>query len=850
LALRAGAQGGRVVAGTTSSPESMPYEAIAQAFRVAAPPFSTLDVEPAWLSAVAQIVPQVRDVRIDLPALSPLDPVRERSRLFEAMSCCLNGFARSRPVVLIVEDLHWASSATIAALNYLARNIGRSSVLLVGTYREDEIGAGHPLDDLRRELQRESTLTHMGLPALAETAVRDLVHRLPELETFDRDAAERAAIQSRGNPLFLAAILRNFIEAPPEEMHTLPRGLKDTIVARVARFSDAARFLARVASVVGAAFDVETVRNVSGWNEHEVVEALDELLRFQVVRESASRSAFQFVFSHHLVQRAIYDEISAAERRRWHRRAASAIELIHRSRIDETAAMLARHFDLGEEVDRAATYYLRAARNALALYANDEALEFAGRGLEITSDRQERLELLGLCESIHGRQGRRTEQKLALDELERAGVEANNDTSTCDAIERRIRLHRALGDRHEERASIEALATLAGASGDMRWIARAAQERGRYLVSLGALPDARVCIDAALAAYRTLGDTRREAECLCTIAYADAISLKTVEGEQAMERAQALADADGNQELIAQTYYTASTIALAVEEYALCGTFAERAFERYREIGDREGEADAAARLGVIAARTFDVGAARTWYAKAAASYAAVGKKQGIGAVKLNGALLEFAIGRVDRSSEACVEAERIFSELGDVRGMTVSAINLAMANYYRGDQTAAKDLAVRALELARQMGSAPLEAAALSNLGAVERELGELEASLEHLDASIALRKKSGAIADVSLDVAELVLTHLRLGHTSEAQRLADELMALDPAEYATTWAPQTVPLAAALAYRALRKKKRAGEAIDLARRLFRERVARLPDAEGRTTYENISFNRELIRP
>ncbi len=175
-----------------------------------------------------------------------------------------------------------------------------------------------------------------------------------------------------------------------------------------------------------------------------------------------------------------------------------------------------------------------------------------------------------------------------------------------------------------------------------------------------------------------------------------------------------------------------------------------------------------------------------------------------------------------------------------------MSAVNLAMAQYYRGDPSAAKTLALRGLALAREMGNGPLEAAALGNLGAIERELGELTASLEHVRASIDLRKRTGAIDDVSLDMAELVLTQLKLDNTAEALRIADELMALDPSEY-DLGAANRPTRGSTRVSRPSKDQTGRGGPTELALRLFRERVARLPDAAGRATYENITFNREL---
>ncbi|MDQ2679630.1 MAG: AAA family ATPase [Candidatus Eremiobacteraeota bacterium] len=849
FALRAGAQGGRVLVGTTLSPESFPYEPIVQSLRSASPGLSSLDIDAVWLNVISKILPEAHQEQSDSSSPPRLDSQRERIRLFEAMLVCFGALAKSRPVCLILEDLHWASAATTAALDFLARRAESRRILIVGTYREEEAAVGDSLREMRRNLRRENLASHVDLAGLPEASVIGLLDSIPQLAERGGQIAKDAVAESRGNPLFLTEIIRELVEtgAPGLQAQGVPRGLSGTIAARIARLSEDAQFLCQIASVVGTVFDIDIVREVIGWPEREVLDALEELLRRQVVHEAGKRNAFDYAFSHHLVQRTVYGGVDAAGRVRWHRRAAHALEQIHKSRLEEIAGVIARHFDGAGEPESAAAYYLQAARRALSLYANAEAFTLASRALELTRENRKRMDLYALCETIQGRQGNRAEQAVALEEMERLADAADVEGS-CEALYRRIIFHRALGERKLEVTYIERLASRAELVPGAFWRARAAHALAIYQTSVGKFSEASLSTRLALGEYAECGDAGGEAECLCAFAYLNVYQSKSQESEAAFERARAAAESSGNQALLARTYLSASAAANIVLDYALCKQLAEKGLEIYCAIGDREGEADCLTRLGVVAGREFDISAARESFAKAHDVYVAIGKKQGLGAVALNAGLMEFAVGYLDRARTACKSAEGIFSELGDTRGIAVASINLAMLHYHQGDYGVAKMLALRGLELARELGSEPLQAAALSNLGAIERELGNPQTSREHLTASIELRNRSGSTADAALDLAELILTEIRLNNKDDALRLADEVMARDPADYSMTWAPQTVPLAAAAAYQSLRKRKRAHEAMELASHLFRERLAKLPDQETRATYESIPFNQRLL--
>ncbi len=130
VALLANVQGGRVLRGTTPSPEQVPYQPFVEALRDGLPLLTGVDIRPIWLAAVAALVPELALRRTDLPALPTIDAERERSRLLEGLAAVVQGLSRQRPLLLILEDLQWAGEATLFVLEYLARRVAAFPALI------------------------------------------------------------------------------------------------------------------------------------------------------------------------------------------------------------------------------------------------------------------------------------------------------------------------------------------------------------------------------------------------------------------------------------------------------------------------------------------------------------------------------------------------------------------------------------------------------------------------------------------------------------------------------------------------------------------------------------------------
>ncbi len=862
LAMQVEAEGARILWGSTAAAEHLPYQSLVEALRAAIPLLSALEIDPLWLAPVAALIPELRSRLTALPAPASLDPERERTRLFEALTRCLEGLAQPRPLLLILEDLHGAGAAMTAWLEFAASRVIQYSMLIVITYREEETPREHPLRGLRYRLQRANLATHLALGRLVPRAVENMVEQIAGSDSAG--LAQRLYATSEGNPFFLTELIQNLIESgnvteekttgrwhlASAEIESTPHTLHDAIRERVTRLTPGARHLAEVAAVAGLSFNTDLVRETAGWSEAQALDAVDELLDRQLVREVGGRSRYDYTFTHHLIQSIIYADIPEKDRQRRHRRVAKVIEELYPQQRDELASNLAEHFDRGDRPALAADYYAVAARGALAVYADAEALAYLSRALELVRAPRTRADILALRETIYARRGERAAQRADLDELDALASALGDEDLRCEVLRRQIRLQRALGDRPAEAALIESLAARAQAAYSPRWQAAALRERAAYHILVSQYAAASPYLERALAMYRSLDDGPSQVDCHCLRVEIAIWQGRFDQVQASLDQARVLGQGQEstNQSLLIQTLRAASAAAFTQQDFGAAQTLGQQMLDLCRTVGDREGEADAHSRLGVTAARLFRIQSAREHYKQADALYAVLGKRQGQAAVLINSGLLAAnLLGRYAEGLEAFRKAQTLFESLNDLRGQAVSTLNLGMTAFYQCSFATAKSAAQRALELARSMTSPTLEASALANLGAAERELGELQVAIQHMQAGLAIRRALGQPAELGTDLCDLTLAYLRAGKLDAARQSADEMLSLHAKASESMVRPEYILWVAAQTRYALGDTERARDLLAQAYAQLKRKADAIPDAESRASFLEFRFNREI---
>jgi DNA-binding SARP family transcriptional activator len=354
------------------STQALPFAPLIELFgrcqKTITPPSS---ISPIWLAEIARLLPEVRQRFPGLPAPAVLPPDEERRRVFEAFAQIL--LALARPIVLFVDDAHWADQATLDWLGYLAHAMRDQALLLIVAYRAEDAPAS--LARLAAGWGREGIARRVPLARLTNAESAALIVALGGNPAI----AERVHSQTAGNPYFLIELLRGGTDHVPQQLTELIR-------ARLNRLPESAQQVLQAAAVLAPEFDFGTLRRTSGRDEEETLQALDALLGAAVLTEKNSH----YEFAHPLVATVVQDDLSGARCAFLHRRAAEALETVHAGRLPQIAGQLAAHYAAADDPPRAARFAEMAAERALGLAATNAAENFYRQAiaLEDTPARQ------------------------------------------------------------------------------------------------------------------------------------------------------------------------------------------------------------------------------------------------------------------------------------------------------------------------------------------------------------------------------------------------------------------------------------------------------------------------------
>ncbi len=393
LAGRAHAQGALVLFGRVDEDLAVAYQPFAEALRhyLSSVDESTRDrVLELRGGVLARLVPELVE---ELPAGQV-----EAWAIFEGLVDWLAMEAARRPVVLVLDDVHWAAKATLQALMHLVRSDRPSRLLIVVTYRDTELGRAHPLSEVLADLRREDGVERLSVRGLDADGVEAFVQaaRGDVLDDAARELAALLSEQTQGNPFFVGQVLRHLVEsgavqevdgrwvrAEGSGEFIVPEGVREVVGRRVSRLSKQAGELLTVAAVTGPQFDIAIVAEVAGQPIAEALDSLDEALDARLVLEAGSPGLLRF--AHALVRQTLEDELSTMRRLHLHQQIGLALERRFGD-AESAVADLAHHFAeaavLGEG-ERAARYAERAAVQALDQGASEQAVDLFERALDV-----------------------------------------------------------------------------------------------------------------------------------------------------------------------------------------------------------------------------------------------------------------------------------------------------------------------------------------------------------------------------------------------------------------------------------------------------------------------------------
>ncbi len=549
--------GGVVLEGASVSlgdDEGLPLAPIADALRSLArqlPPEAVQDVVGSAGPALGRLVPELGGTIDSSDAATRPDWVQ--ARMLEAVLGVLHRLGERQPILLLVEDLHWADRSTRDVLAFIARTARTERLLVVGTYRTDEIHRRHPIRPWLAEMERTPRVERLTLERLGTRALADLVdaiRALPPDEALLRTIADR----SEGNPFYVEELLA----AGATESHdALPSDLKEVLLSRVAALPDEVATLLGVAAVAGRSVEHDLLRDVAATGDEQLEAGMRQAVEAGIVVATEDGPTAVYAFRHALLQEAIYDDLLPTERRRYH--ASYAAALGGRPVPDGAAgaghlAALAHHASASHSLPAALGAWVAAGRASVGAYA----FAAGGRSLERALD---------LWEAVpaHDRPVG-VDQVEILYELAFARMLAGEMSGAVDAARRAVELFDPAVDPVRAAMLLERLGRTSWVKGDFDNALRPQAEAARLLVGQPASPAVARVLSGYGGALMLRGHYRRAFE----------VSTEAIEVARSVGAEQA-------------ELYALNTLGVAVAQLGDCTEGVEimrQAFERTKRLND------------------------------------------------------------------------------------------------------------------------------------------------------------------------------------------------------------------------------------------------------------------------
>lgn len=755
-------QGAVVLYGRCDEDLGAPYQPFAEALRSLVSCVDSNRLRGVrGVESLLPLVPGLGDALPDVTVPPRADPDTERYAMFDAVVALLGTASATAPVVLILDDLHWAAKPTLLLLRHLLRFGDEARVQIIGTYRSTDLDRSHPLAAMLADLHRDGTATRLQLSGLDEG---DVTAYVAEAGYDDEELGRALATVTGGNPFFLIEALRHVEESGGRwDPSTLPQGVREAVSRRLSRLATETNKALAAAAVVGSRFALTLVEQVVG---EDLVDAFDEAGKAGIVIEEPGG---RYRFNHALVRQSLLAELPSVRRMRLHQRIAVTLEA-ESGADDEVVAELAHHYfecAWAGNAAKAVEYCRRAADQAMSRVAYEGAADLYDRALHALEELDDELPdrddlqaelLIAHCEALLAA-GDVTSAKVAVMQLRDVAGDSgrlgawgacfDGELSMLTDPERLDEIESAVGAAAEQLAAFDDAAGEAkahtvragclarlGRIGDCETAldqaltaARRAREHGRVNAVLAGAPLAALwgpnpvpraggrCLDVVRLLRITTGSPLVEATSTRCQAVLDAFRGRAAEGRRLIESARRTLTELGLRHALLEVDQFAGIIELVADDAAAAEPYLRRAYEGFRRMGLDTDTADTAALLA-RACLALDRDAEADEMCAVSERLAGHGSKASIAWRSVRAQLLARA-GVHDRAREVAEEAVSLAAATDALVDHGDACLALATVLRTAGDTSGMRAAAEQAVALYERKGAAALTDKARRVLGA-----------------------------------------------------------------------------------------------------------------------------------
>jgi DNA-binding SARP family transcriptional activator/predicted ATPase len=687
----------------------------------------------------------------------------EQAFLFEQLTNSLRCLAEHHPLLLVLDDLHWADRTSSGLLFHLGSRLRGSRILLASAYRPEEVASldrseDHPLHMALAELKRRYGDVWVDLAAIGEEEARAFVNALIDSEPNWLGGEFRDAMFRRtgGHPLFVVELLRamqtrgdlvkdgegQWIEGPELRWDLLPERVEGVIEARIGRLSPELRDILAAASVEGDEFTAQVVARVQHLDERAVLRSLTGDLdqRYRLVRASRETRAGQhhlthYRFSHVLFGDYLYGALGPGERSLLHREVGTALEDLHEGQLEEISARLALHF--AADPDKGRRYARMAGEWSAAQYANEEAIRYLTRALELTpdDDLEERYALLLARERLYDRQGDRQQQREDLAGLEELAKTLLEPHRKVEVALRRSQYAWVSGELSPAVALAEAAIELLEGNPDPKLEARARRRLALAFLRQGQSMVGEEQLELALELARQAGDRWLEAEVLRHLGNQYAGTNRLAEARDCLEASRSIFQEVGDRFDEVRIRYSLNILSFMGLEYGHALRHAQASLRLSREVGWRSMESNALNASGCVQEACGEYETARDSFARCLEITRDTGERGLEGVALTNLASVDLASRQYRRALMYAGQALATSRETGQHFFETIVLGILGRAHHALGELSEARSVYQETLDLLREIDQSSEAGTPLAGLALLCLDQGDLPGALVHVD-------------------------------------------------------------------------------------------------------------------
>jgi adenylate cyclase len=763
----------------------------------------------------------------------------EQSHVFEQFTNVLREIAEVYPLVITLDDMQWADTASTSLLFHIGRRLQGNRVLILCAYRPEEVtqsakGDRHPLEKILSEFKRQYGDTCIDLVEAEKVNGRNFIDAFLASEPNRLGEGFRQTLfaHTKGHPLFTIELLRAmqergdlvqqdgaWVEGPSFDWEVLPPRVEAVIEERIGRLEAELREILTIASVEGEDFTAQVVARVQKADERKLIQQLGQELnkRYRLVGEegvrlSGKQRLYRYRFQHSLFQQYMYQSLGENERGVLHEEVANVLEALYAGHVGEIAPQLAYHYCLAGNREKAVTYLTMAGDQAQARYANHEAVGFFTQGLELTdeNEREARYRLLLGRDKVNIILGGLEKRKEDLAALEALAAELGDISKQAEIAIRRAHFEDSTSNYQSAMDASLATIQFARENGDIASEAQGFMIYGSALWHKGDYDTAREKLLTALELAETAHHPYTIAHTLITLGIVDYEQNNFQRAIEYYRRCLAIYQEIGDQINVGYTLNSLGTANVALGNLAEAEGYFEKAWSIFRETGDRRGEAFIYTCL----------------------------------------AQLYFMQGNFSRVVDYYERGLAIFRYFGDRNGESIVLNNLGEAACYQGDYTKGYDYYQQTLDLCRQIESRSGAVYALYGVADSLFGLGKLDEAGSFFRQAIDLGEELGMRDNAMESRAGLARVHMAQGELVKAYGLVSEILAFIDEGHALR--AEAMPFQLYwTCYQVLKAAQdpRAREFLGKTYHLLTEQAGKIHEETARRAFlENIPWNRDLM--